>query len=83
MAQMRQPRFVMGADVVISVEMINENAELKRQVAVTGQVCSVWYDPCDGTTGGPYYHYGVHVPGARNSVRVAEPSIELVETEKE
>jgi hypothetical protein len=75
MTQIRQPKFLMGADVIIPVEMINENAEFKRQVSVTGQVCRVWYDPCDGTTGGPYYQYGVHVPGARNPVFVAEPSI--------
>ena len=77
---MRQPKYKMGAKVVIPLRVNNSEIGYETTIQVTGTICGVTYDPASqGAADYPFYMYRVMPQGSRECVSVQEFAIDLTE----
>ena len=72
---MRQPKYMMGEEVIVTLEMTHNPSGLSRAFDASGIVTSIGYDPKDKTTGAPFYRYGILLDDSSKGIHVNEYDI--------
>ena len=72
---MRQPKYMMGEEVIVTLEMTHNPSGLSRAFDAPGIVTSIGYDPKDKTTGAPFYRYGILLDDSSKGIHVNEYDI--------
>jgi hypothetical protein len=83
---MQEPKFKMNQLVKFTEEFrmhdkIRGSLGVIRFGDVTGKIHSIYYDPADGTSGGPYYKYSIEVTGSTVSVSKDEAYLSAIDEE--